>query len=161
MFTVFEDEKPCVIDIALYIYIYHPKYHTNISAYTLYLFVFIWFPDQSLASYFFDIICILFWQQKLVTQWRVSYNSNTLTIALPFWIITQWKYGSTATLLWLMSLHYLELIGRLIQTINRCTFQEVMVLETDIFLKLETLIYINHFFEQPFFHPKKYRLCVF
>lgn len=28
------------------------------------------------------------------------------------------------------------------------------MLETDIFLKLETLIYINHFFEQPFFHPK-------
>lgn len=67
MFTVFEDEKPCVIDIALYIYIYiyHPKYHTNISAYTLYLFVFIWFPDQSLASYFFDIICILFWPAEV------------------------------------------------------------------------------------------------
>lgn len=69
MFTVFEDEKPCVIDIALYIYIYIIQNIILTSQHTpcIYLYLF-GFQIKVWHLIFFDIICILFWQQKLVTQ---------------------------------------------------------------------------------------------
>lgn len=68
MFTVFEDEKPCVIDIALYIYICIIQNIILTSQHTPCIYLYLFGFQIKVWHLIFLIYVFCFGQQKLETQ---------------------------------------------------------------------------------------------